>query len=154
MSKNGETLFCTGGGSITAINTRNGTPRWESSVTNRYGEQPQFGHSPALHPDGAVLYVGEHQISSLPLFALHIANGSIFWSSDLGSHVSETPVTSPDGRLLICPVGGDIVALSTATGIMLWKIHNGLNQHTQPAVSSDSRFLYKLRVGGVLRHRG
>ena len=152
MSKNGETLFCTGGGSITAINTRNGTPRWESSVTNRYGEQPQFGHSPALHPDGAVLYVGEHNYQ---LFALHTANGSIFWTSDLGSGSDlGTPVTSSDGRLLICPVGGDIVALSTATGIMLWKIHNGLNQDTQPAVSSDSRFLYKLRVGGVLRHRG
>ena len=56
-------------------------------------------------------------------------------------------MTSPDGRLLICPVSSDIVALSTATGIMLWKIHNGLNRDTQPAVGSDSRFLYKLRVG-------
>jgi hypothetical protein len=53
LSKIGETLFCTGGRSIMAIKTRNGTTRWESSVTDRYGQQPQFGYSFALHPDRA-----------------------------------------------------------------------------------------------------
>ena len=91
--------------------------------------------------------MGEHHYQ---LFALHTANGSIFWISDLGSHVSQTQVTSPDGRLLICPLHGDIVALSTATGIMLWKINQGLNQVSQPAVSPDSRFLYTLREGSAL----
>ena len=68
-----------------------------------------YDNSPALSPDGQVLYVGSGDGS---LYAINTADGSRKWAFLTGSEVSKSPAVSSDGSVVYVQSGGYIEAVS------------------------------------------
>merc|ERR1711957_277214 len=98
--------------------------------------------SPALSPDGKVLFVGSDDFK---VYALRTKDGSKLWEFATGYHQRTTIVSSPalsaDGKALF--VGSDrVYGLKTEDGSKLWEFATGDTVDSSPALSPDGKVLY------------
>eukprot|EP00947_MAST-08B_sp_MAST-8B-sp1_P003529 g3529.t1 len=99
--------------------------------------------SPALSPDGKVVYVGSTDKS---LYAINAADGSKLWSYETGDSiygVQSSPALSPDGKVVY--VGSQdksLHAINATDGSKLWSYETGDSVFSSPAVSPDGKVVY------------
>src|SRR5207248_2431913 len=103
LSADGSTLFFGANkGGIYALNTRDGSLKWQFNIVGSvYG-------SPALDAAGT-LYTGS---TVGHVFSLTAADGERYADLDLGAPVWSAPSIRPDGTVVVADRNGRIVVLS------------------------------------------
>jgi outer membrane protein assembly factor BamB len=113
-----------------------GTVRW-MAPTSPNGE---VSSSPAMSPDGKVLFVGsgDHGI-----YAFNASNGARLWRDNTTSYVFSSPAVGfagPNGTLPTVFIGTTdrrLVALDAGTGNVRWQYNAAAGVYASPALAAD-----------------
>ena len=102
------------GKNIHVIDLKTGNARWESSADGG------FISSPALSPDESVVVFcsGFGQVIALDLWT-----GEVVWTKLFQGTIESTPVFTKSNRLFIATHEGDVAAIDTRKGKILWRKH-------------------------------
>ena len=111
-----------------------GTKRW-SFVTG-----DDVDSSPALSPDGSMLYVGSRDNH---LYAVDAASGKKKWSFATKQAVVSGPAVSSDGSTVyVGSLDSSLYAIDAASGKQKWSLATGGRILSNPALSSDGSTVY------------
>jgi len=96
-------------GKLYALDSR-GTLIWQFATKSSLWAQPAYY-------DGVIyLSAMDHK-----MYALSVKDGSLLWSSDLGSAAISNPSIDPGKALYVGTIGGDLIGLDIKSGNQLWK---------------------------------
>merc|ERR1711957_152175 len=94
--------------------------------------------SPALSPDGKVLFVGSDDFK---IYALRTEDGFKLWEFATGGKATSSPTVSADGKaLFVGSFDNKVYALRTEDGSKLWEFAAGDSVQTiasSPILSAD-----------------
>jgi outer membrane protein assembly factor BamB len=136
LSPDGATVFVGSLGShdrgLHAINAVSGAKRWSFTTGS-----PPVTSTPAISPDGAIVYFGTHYSK---LHALDATSGANLWSFTTQGAVRSSPALSPDGATVF--VGSDdtkLYAVDATSGVQRWSFTLGsaVGFCSSPTLSPD-----------------
>jgi outer membrane protein assembly factor BamB len=127
IGRDGTIYFGGVGGSMYALDSRDGQVVWVDTFSDAISSSPTIG------TDGTI-YVGtwEHTV-----VALDPATGSVIWNFATGDTVQSSPTLTPDGSLIVGCDDSRLYVLDSATGLEKWHIQLSSSVYSSAAIAPD-----------------
>ena len=122
---------------VDGARAQDGTLRWKASVNGGYITKS----SPALSPDGSVVYVGVETRTGGRLVAF-TREGAHKWDVDRSEAIQSSPAVGPDGTIYVGCEDGKLYALNPERGATRWEYSTGSFVTSSPAIGSDGRIYF------------
>ncbi len=97
--------------------------------------------SPALSPDGSVVYVGVETQTGGRLIAF-TGNGAFKWSFVRGEAIESSPAVGADGTIYVGCDDGKLYALNPDNGAIRWEFPTGTFIASSPAIAADGTIYF------------
>jgi outer membrane protein assembly factor BamB len=107
-------IACGIDGTVTALDPRTGTVRWQARAGGKIYASPALG-------DGKVFVGSEDE----HLYAFDLATGHTLWKLAVGGAVNGSPAYG-EGRIVAGTEGGVLVGADAATGAEMWRVTTAL----------------------------
>ena len=143
MSADESTLFVGHNNGLRALNTADGSQRWN------YASGTVNTSQPALSNDGQTVYFGS---ADDDLHAVNTADGSGKWRFDTGANIESAAVVDAAGNVYVASTNRNVYKLQDNGGsaTQLWVNNSsfsgggtfGFNNGSSPALSNDGSVLY------------